>query len=113
MSEMDRVYGRIADLSLLLEAEMRRLDLWSSERPSQQALASTQPFCIDTLTFPEWLQFVFLEKVQEIVRQQAPLPESSAIAPLADEYFREAKGSSGDIINLLMRFDRLISEHNP
>jgi len=111
VSEIDVLYGEVADLALLLEAEMRRLELWSRERPSEQALASTQPFCIDTLSFPEWLQFIFLERIRFIVQEQAPLPANSDIVPLAEEYFRASEENCGDIISLLGRFDRLITEN--
>ena len=36
------------------------LPLWEKVSPSAAALASDEPFCIDTLTFPQWLQFIFL-----------------------------------------------------
>ncbi len=111
MSRSDGLYGEIADLALLLEAEMRRLELWSRERPSDEALASMQPFCIDTLSFPEWLQFIFLERVRIIVQEEAALPANSDIVPLAEEYFRASEENYGDIISLLGRFDRLITEN--
>ena len=110
MSEQESIYSRIADLSLAIEAEMRRLDFWSAQRPSDQALASTQPFCIDTLTFPEWLQFVFLERIQVIIEFEGTLPASSSIAPMAEEHFSETGESAGDIVELLTHFDRLLNQ---
>lgn len=108
MSDSEMIYAQLADLLLRLEAEMRRLSLWEDERPSAEALASTEPFCIDTLTFPQWLQFIFLERMQVIVEAGGPLPRNSEIQPLAVEYFKEAPGSSGDIIKLVWEFDRMI-----
>ena len=91
---------------------MRRLDLWSETTPSAEALASTAPFCVDTLSFPEWLQFVFLERVYLIVQQSLSLPASSGIAPLAEEYFVTDSTDAGMVIALLRRFDNLIEEQS-
>ncbi|WP_227519860.1 YqcC family protein [Mangrovitalea sediminis] len=110
MPDFEDTYIQVADLMLRLEAEMRRLSLWEAERPSPEALASTEPFCIDTLTFPQWLQFIFLERLKDIVEAGAPLPQRSEIHPLAVEYFKQEPVSSGGIVKLVWEFDQLILE---
>ena len=50
----------IIDALNQLEVGLRDLGLWSDERPTAEALASTLPFCYDTLDLEQWLQFVFL-----------------------------------------------------
>jgi uncharacterized protein YqcC (DUF446 family) len=37
--------GRVAELLLEIEAEMRACGLWSASRPPDQALRSRMPFC--------------------------------------------------------------------
>lgn len=110
MSDFEDAYIRVADLMLRLEAEMRRLSLWDTERPSPEALASNEPFCIDTLTFPQWLQFIFLERLKVMVEAGAPLPQKSEIHPLAVEYFKLEPVDSGGIVKLIWEFDQLIVE---
>ncbi|MFA7555553.1 MAG: YqcC family protein [Spongiibacteraceae bacterium] len=78
----------VASLLIDIEAELRRLDLWQAESPSARALASTEPFCIDTLTFPQWLQFVFLRRMTVLLEQAQVLPDRCSIAPMADEFFK-------------------------
>ncbi|WP_428820657.1 YqcC family protein [Microbulbifer sp. MCCC 1A16149] len=85
---MKSIYPDIATLLLELEAEMRAVELWDAEPPSEEALASTQPFCVDTLTLPQWLQFVFLPRMSQLVELEQPLPGKCGIAPMAEEYFR-------------------------
>ena len=46
----------IAEVLIDIEAQLRQLGLWDKIPPSTEALASTQPFCVDTLTLPQWLQ---------------------------------------------------------
>lgn len=98
----------IAEALFDLEAELRRGGLWSEEPPSAQALASDQPFCVDTLTFPQWLQFVFLARMHALLAAQQPLPENCAIAPMAQEYFRHQAQGSGAVVAALERIDSLL-----
>ena len=58
-----------------LENELRALGWWESQAPAAQALQSQQPFCVDTLEFSQWLQWVFIPRMQSIVLTQQPLPK--------------------------------------
>ena len=79
---------QVAELLIDIEAELRQLGLWERQSPPAEALASEQPFCIDTLTLPQWLQFIFLPRLYRLLEQDAALPDRCGIAPLAEEYFR-------------------------
>lgn len=73
-----------------IETEMQRIKLWSDQRPSDSDLASTQPFCIDTLTLPQWIQFILTERLTQMVKQKVSLPTKSGTAAIAEEYFKPA-----------------------
>ena len=73
---MDSRYALLADQLLLIERELRRLGWWAETAPSAEALASVEPFCVDTLSFDQWLQFVLIPRMEQLVVQQAPLPTS-------------------------------------
>ncbi|WP_105103660.1 YqcC family protein [Microbulbifer pacificus] len=103
---MEPIYPDIATLLLELEAELRALDLWDAEPPSLAALASTEPFCVDTLTLPQWLQFVFLPRMSQMVETEMPLPQACGIAPMAEEFFRGSELS----VEILTRKLREIDE---
>lgn len=106
---MKPIYNDIADQLLSLEAELRRMDLWRSESPSPEALASTEPFCVDTLTLPEWLQFVFIPRMEQLIRLEQPLPQQCGIAPIAEEFFKET-GGAGALIELLEAIDTRLQQ---
>jgi len=108
MNELGKL-SRAADLLLNMEAEMRRLDLWETKPPSAEALASTLPFCCDTLSFPQWLQFVFRERIQTLIESGAPLPTHCGIAPMAEEWFAGSDPGLVHLIRLLRQFDELMS----
>ncbi|MBB5212064.1 YqcC family protein [Microbulbifer hydrolyticus] len=102
---MKSIYPDIASLLLELEMELRTLELWDAEPPGPEALASTQPFCVDTLTLPQWLQFVFLPRMSQLVEREHPLPQKCGIAPMAEEYFRGLDLPSAGLTRKLIEID--------
>ncbi len=54
----------IIPLLTALEHELQQRQLWQDILPPDEALASSEPFCVDTLTFPQWLQFIFIPKMR-------------------------------------------------
>ena len=54
----------LAELLIDIEAQLRQLGQWDKVAPEADALASEQPFCVDTLRLPQWLQFVFVPRLQ-------------------------------------------------
>lgn len=109
MTEPRDHIGQVADSLLQIEMELRQLGLWEAERPSPEALQSTQPFCIDTLEFTQWLQFVFVARMKVIVEQGHAMPEVSGMAPMAEEYFRTRAESGKGLIQALEEIDQLLS----
>ncbi len=101
---------QLAALLLDVEAQLRQLDLWQAEPPGADALASTQPFCIDTLSFSQWLQFVFVPSMYHLIEAEQTLSFECAIAPMAEEYFRGLSLPSGSLEKSLLAVDRLLSE---
>lgn len=110
---MAQLHIQVGEVLLDIEKEMRELRLWQAEMPSAEALASQQPFCIDTLTFPQWLQFVFLPRMHSMIEQRLPLPDACGIAPIAEEYFRELQLNSKALIAHLIRVDQVLTSAAP
>lgn len=104
------MHSKIADVLLDIEAEMRRLELWSEKPASPEQLRSTQPFSIDTMTFPEWTQYVFIVRLKTIIETSAPLPPTSDIAPMAEEYFKAIHVDSAALEASFRTFDQLINK---
>lgn len=100
----------VAEVLIDVERELRVLRLWESEPPSAQALASTQPFAIDTLNFPQWLQFIFLPRMYMMIEARAPLPSNCGVAPMAEQYFSVMTVHSAPLIAHLQRIDELLTE---
>jgi uncharacterized protein YqcC (DUF446 family) len=99
----------VASLLIDIEAQLRQLQLWQQHAPPAEALASNQPFAIDTLSFPQWLQFVFVAKMQHLLEQHQPLPQSCAITPMAEEYFSHQGMAVKSLLDSLLALDTLLS----
>lgn len=99
----------VAEYLLLIEGEMRQQGWWAEEAPSAEALASTAPFCVDTLAFEHWLQWIFLPKMKALLENDMPLPALSGIKPMAEVAFRETPLQAKRLIELLGEMDRTLS----
>lgn len=106
---MHDIPQRIADVVLEVEANLRVSGQWEQDAPSPAAMASSQPFCLDTLRFEQWLQWIFLPRMKDILEQQHPLPARSGIYEYAEDCCHKDDLRSGQLLALIKRFDELIS----
>lgn len=106
---MPNQQSRLLELLIDLETEMRNHGFWQVEHPSAVSLLSTQPFCVDTLTFPQWVQFVFIPKLRTLGEQNLPLPPKCETAPMAEEYFRGTGDTGRWLVLELKKIDEHIS----
>lgn len=99
----------VAEILIDIESELRALQLWEAQAPTAEALASTQPFSIDTLNFAQWLQFIFIPRMYLLIEAEAPLPSNCGIAPMAEEYFSGLQLHSARLVACLKRMDVLLT----
>jgi len=92
-----------------LAAELKLQQLWQDAGVPAEALASQQPFCCDTLTFEQWLQFVFIPKLGQMAEHDLPLPTNMALCPMAEEAFKSKGESVAELINIIGDLDELLS----
>ncbi|TDG12536.1 YqcC family protein [Seongchinamella unica] len=104
------MHTEIAEVLIDIEAQLRQLGLWDKIPPSSQALASTEPFCVDTLSLPQWLQFVFIPTIYRLLEAGEPLPERCGISPMAEEFFRDSEMGVEALLQSLESIDALLSQ---
>ncbi len=93
-----------------LEAEMRALDLWSTVPPSAEAMASTMPFMYDTLEFHQWLQWVFVPRLNALIDAHSPLPGNCNTHALGEhEFARLAPLDCSRLLASLQQIDRVLN----
>ncbi|SHN07632.1 YqcC family protein [Phytopseudomonas punonensis] len=99
----------IADQLLLVERALRVQGWWEASAPSAEALASVEPFCVDTLDFSQWLQWIFLPRMKAIIEAGAELPAVSGILPMAEQVYGAGSREAAELLKALGDFDKLIS----
>ena len=102
--------NEIAAQLIELEAGLRQLSLWSDEVRSPESLVSDQPFAVDVLEMEQWLQYVFLPTLYNLLQQNAPMPEQCATAPMAEETLGKKPIACRALIATLRDLDRLVTE---
>ena len=90
-----------------IEGCMRTMELWESVSPPPAAFESVQPFCIDTMVFSQWLQWIFVARFRAILEGAHSLPDGCGIAPMAEEALNGMDCDVVELIRLLREFDRL------
>ncbi|MCY1424212.1 tRNA pseudouridine synthase C [compost metagenome] len=105
---MDARLPALAEHLLLIERELRVQGWWREEAPSAEALASVEPFCVDTLDFDQWLQWIFLPRMKLILEHNQPLPNASGILAMAEMVYVDRPEQSRNLKALLAQFDKLI-----
>ncbi|PLW67493.1 YqcC family protein [Pseudohalioglobus lutimaris] len=103
------MHTEIAEVLIDIEAHLRRLNMWEQIPPSTQALASSEPFCVDTMTLTQWLQFVFIPTIYQMIEDGESLPEQCGIAPMGEAFFRDSSHGVEDLIASLRKIDELLS----
>jgi len=88
-----------------IEAEMRRIGFWQNQPLLPEQMEFTQAFAMDTMTFTQWLQFVFLPRVREAAASNQ-FPSNSSVGTQAVREFDGDPGA-GDLVTLLSEFDAL------
>ena len=87
---------------------MQQLDLWSSQRPELEAMASQVPFCADTLAYEQWLQWVFLPRMQQILEHSSPLPARCGLRPMGEQSLQHLGRRRVDLLVVLEQIDYLV-----
>lgn len=93
-----------------LQQALMQAGHWSESDISAEALASKQPFCLDTMNFSQWLQFVFIPNIQALIDAQQELPclvKGQGLEPMATEFYTKA-GADRTILAVICRIDELL-----
>jgi len=88
-----------------IEQEMRRIGMWQTEPLPSEQMNFKQAFAMDTMTFTQWLQFVFVPRVREAVASNS-FPSSSSVGTQAVREF-DGDPEADHLVELLSEFDAL------
>lgn len=103
------MYQKVNQQLQQIKLAMIKLELWSVDEPSVEKLASQMPFAYDTLTLEQWLQFIFIPKMTELVLHHEPLPTNFAVTPMAEQVWI-GQVERQPLINAIRQLDELLSD---
>lgn len=82
----------ISDLLGAIEIKMQQSGLWSHSPPTEEAMVSQVPFACDSMGFEQWIQFIFLPKMADLIKLGLPLPENLCLSPMIEESAKTTPG---------------------
>jgi uncharacterized protein YqcC (DUF446 family) len=88
-----------------IETEMKQIGLWQNEALMSEQYQFHQAFAMDTMSFSQWLQFVFIPKVKEAAKA-SQFPAKSQVGAQAVREFDTLPAASR-LVTLLSEFDAL------
>lgn len=106
MPESPEKYTAVAKNADEIEAELLRLGWWSDMPPTQEAIDQMGAFGQGTMTFANWLQFIFLPRVRELIEERGEFPSESNVGAYAVREF-DGQDEASALVSLLIAFDGL------
>ena len=106
---MPRSYIEVETLLQRLETVLREVGLWSTCSPSTEALCSTAPFACDSMPFEQWLQYIFIPKLREMLNSKLTLANNMGLFPMGQECFVEQRQRIA-VLPVLAQIDQLFKE---
>jgi tRNA pseudouridine synthase C len=100
---------QMQELLAALELALLENGWWGSDAPDDAALASTEPFCVDALTFSEWLQWVYIPKMRAYMAAHGELPERSGLLAIAEEAWRGSAEDTEGLLLVMRALDGLVN----
>ena len=100
-------HALVLEKILAIEAEMKRIGLWQEQPLSAEAYDFRQAFAMDTMAFSQWLQFVFVPRVKQIIAEKGSFPSGSMVAVQAVREFDSGPREASELLKMLFDFDAL------
>jgi uncharacterized protein YqcC (DUF446 family) len=91
-----------------IETEMKRIGMWQAEPLEPEQYDFRAAFGADTMAFEQWLEFIFIPHVREIIVTRGPFPSESHVAAQAVREFDTSGFDTARLQQLLQEFDDLL-----
>ena len=91
-----------------IEAELKRIRFWQNTPLKPEQYRFTRAFALDTMAYSQWLQFIFVPRVQAIIDQRGQFPKQSNVGVQAIREF-DTVPEAAELTRLLCEFDRLFN----
>ncbi|BBI75065.2 hypothetical protein HAALTHF_43730n [Vreelandella aquamarina] len=71
-------------------------------------------FCIDTMSLPQWVRYVFVARLNALIEAEAAMPAKCEVAPAVAAYLMQEKVRASDqllVVKAVERVDKLVTEN--
>lgn len=102
------IYTLVACKANEIETELRRLNRWTTEPLPPECFENMGAFGSNTMAFEQWIQFVLIPRIQEIVSTKGEFPQESHLAAYAIRVF-DGDTHVDYLHDLLYQLDTLIN----
>lgn len=105
-------YSEATSIASQLEIELKRLQRWEAEPLPEERYENMGAFGSNTMTFEQWLQFILIPTLHDIVAQGGNFPEDSHLATYAVRVW-DGDWDTQSLQRLLQQLDDLIKSIPP
>jgi len=88
--------------------EMKNSGLWQDQPLAPEQYNFNRAFGMDTMAYSQWLQFIFIPRVAELLRTAGEFPSSSSVGAQAIREFDGCSEAQG-LVTLLCEFDSIFN----
>ena len=100
---------RVSQLMDDIQRCLQQSGHWQTIPPTVEKMQSQAPFSIDTLTFLEWLQWVYLARLRAIIDAGSDLPSGALVAPYAEEALKADGVLIDNLLPLIHQLDSALA----
>jgi uncharacterized protein YqcC (DUF446 family) len=105
----NELYAFVSAKAKEIENELRRLNRWQADPLPDEIFTDMGAFGSNTMSYEQWLQFVLIPRISEIIESKGAFPENSHLATYAIRYF-DGDDDSDSLQALLNDLDQLINK---
>lgn len=104
MADYDAVEAKVD----AIEAEMKKIGYWSSKPLPKEAYNFNMAFGLDMMPLANWVQFILIPRVREIIAEKGSFPPRSNVGAQAVREY-DTDHDTSELVKLLIEFDDLIT----
>ena len=108
MHPSPELYKQVSAKAGEIEAELKKLGRWSAQPLPEDRFENMGAFGSQTMTFEQWIQFVLIPRIIEIITHKDEFPTESNLAPYAIRYF-DGDRDADNLYERLYELDELIN----
>jgi uncharacterized protein YqcC (DUF446 family) len=107
MGTMD-IYEKAQAKILEIEAEMKAIGVWQNDPLPPEAYNITEAFGANSMSFEQWIQFILISRVTDVIKEKGSFPQGSSVGVYAMRVFNGAS-ETAHLEQLLRDFDSLFN----